>query len=182
MRLEVEGVGKRYKGDTWGLRDFSLALEPGIVALLGPNGAGKSTLMRILDETHQIVFSVAHPLRRQLSAIWMAGFSVAVLFGGGIAVRLVAAGRWSPSFAWMAGAVFIPSLALALGTWSNGSRLFEITYMIWWYLGPVSRIPAWDFTGVTAEANATATPIAYLVVSVVLLGMAAIGRRRQLQV
>jgi ABC-type multidrug transport system ATPase subunit len=48
MRLEVEGVSKRYKGDTWGLRDFSLALEPGIVALLGPNGAGKSTLMRIL--------------------------------------------------------------------------------------------------------------------------------------
>jgi hypothetical protein len=133
-------------------------------------------------ETHQIVFAVAHPLRRQLSAIWMAGFSVAVLFGGGIAVRLVAAGRWGPSFAWVAGAAFIPSLALALGTWSNGSRLFEITYMIWWYLGPVSRIPAWDFTGVTAEASATATPLAYLVASVVLLGMAAIGRRRQLQV
>ena len=48
MRLEVEGVSKRYKGGTWGLRDFSLALGPGIVALLGPNGAGKSTLMRIL--------------------------------------------------------------------------------------------------------------------------------------
>jgi len=133
-------------------------------------------------ETHQIVFSVAHPLRRQLSAIWMAGFSVAVLFGGGVAIRLVAAGRWGPSFAWVAGAVFIPSLALALGTWSNGSRLFEITYMIWWYLGPVSRIPAWDFTGVTAEANTAATPAVYLAVSVVLLGMAVIGRRRQLQV
>lgn len=133
-------------------------------------------------ETHQIVFSVAHPLRRQLSAIWMAGFSVAVLFGGGVAIRLVAAGRWGPSFAWVAGAAFIPSLALALGTWSNRSRLFEITYMIWWYLGPVSGIPAWDFTGVTAEANTAATPAAYLVVSVVLLGMAVIGRRRQLQV
>ena len=46
----------------------------------------------------------------------------------------------------------------------------------------MSRIPAWDFTGITADANTTATPIAYLVVSVVLLGMAAIGRRRQLQV
>lgn len=102
-------------------------------------------------ETHQIVFSVVHPLRRQLSAIWMAGFSVAVLFGGGVAVRLVAAGRWGPSFAWVAGAAFIPS-------------------------------PAWDFTGVTAEASTVATPAVYLAVSVVLLGMAAIGRRRQLQV
>jgi ABC-type multidrug transport system ATPase subunit len=32
----------------WGLRDFTLALQPGVLGLLGPNGAGKSTLMRIL--------------------------------------------------------------------------------------------------------------------------------------
>ena len=48
MRLTIEGVSKRYRGDAWGLRDFSLELGPGIVGLLGPNGAGKSTLMRIL--------------------------------------------------------------------------------------------------------------------------------------
>ena len=48
MELCIEGVGKRYKGGIWGLRDFSLALKPGILGLVGPNGAGKSTLMRIL--------------------------------------------------------------------------------------------------------------------------------------
>ncbi|HEX6903370.1 MAG TPA: ABC transporter ATP-binding protein [Thermoanaerobaculia bacterium] len=48
MRLTIEGVGKRYKGDFWGLRDFTLELGPGVLGLLGPNGAGKSTLMRIL--------------------------------------------------------------------------------------------------------------------------------------
>ena len=48
MKLTIEGVGKRYKGDFWGLRGFSLELEPGVLGLLGPNGAGKSTLMRIL--------------------------------------------------------------------------------------------------------------------------------------
>jgi ABC-2 type transport system ATP-binding protein len=48
MELVIEGVGKRYKGDFWGLRGFSLRLEPGVLGLLGPNGAGKSTLMRIL--------------------------------------------------------------------------------------------------------------------------------------
>jgi ABC-2 type transport system ATP-binding protein len=48
MKLTIEGVGKRYAGDFWGLRDFSLTLEPGVLGLLGPNGAGKSTLMRIL--------------------------------------------------------------------------------------------------------------------------------------
>jgi ABC-2 type transport system ATP-binding protein len=48
MKLTIERVGKRYKGDFWGLRDFSLELEAGVLGLLGPNGAGKSTLMRIL--------------------------------------------------------------------------------------------------------------------------------------
>jgi ABC-type multidrug transport system ATPase subunit len=48
MDLVITNVSKRYKGNIWGLRDFSLSLGPGVVGLLGPNGAGKSTLMRIL--------------------------------------------------------------------------------------------------------------------------------------
>jgi ABC-type multidrug transport system ATPase subunit len=48
VSLVIEGVGKRYRGDRWALREISLRLEPGVIGLLGPNGAGKSSLMRIL--------------------------------------------------------------------------------------------------------------------------------------
>jgi len=48
MQLTIDHVGKQYRRDFWGLRDFSLELGPGVLGLLGPNGAGKSTLMRIL--------------------------------------------------------------------------------------------------------------------------------------
>ena len=48
LALDIEGVGKQYHRDFWGLRDVSLQLGPGVIGLLGPNGAGKSTLMRIL--------------------------------------------------------------------------------------------------------------------------------------
>ncbi len=48
MRIEIAGVGKRYRGDAWALKDISLTLEAGVIGLLGPNGAGKSTLMNIL--------------------------------------------------------------------------------------------------------------------------------------
>ena len=48
MKLEICEVGKRYKGDLWGVANLSLDLESGVLGLLGPNGAGKSTLMRIL--------------------------------------------------------------------------------------------------------------------------------------
>ena len=48
VRIEIEGVGKRYRGDAWALQGVSLTLEAGVIGLLGPNGAGKSTLMNIL--------------------------------------------------------------------------------------------------------------------------------------
>ncbi len=48
MSLSIEKVGKLYRNKVWGLNDFSLEIQPGVLGLLGPNGAGKSTLMRIL--------------------------------------------------------------------------------------------------------------------------------------
>ena len=48
MQLTVNHLGKQYKSDFWGLQDFSLEINPGILGLLGPNGAGKSTFMRML--------------------------------------------------------------------------------------------------------------------------------------
>jgi len=48
MMMIIQNVSKQYNNKTWGLRDFSLELGPGVLGLLGPNGAGKSTLMRIL--------------------------------------------------------------------------------------------------------------------------------------
>jgi ABC-2 type transport system ATP-binding protein len=48
LKLIIDHVSKSYKGNVWGLKDFSLELGPGVLGLLGPNGAGKSTLMRIL--------------------------------------------------------------------------------------------------------------------------------------
>lgn len=48
MKLTVRKLGKQYRNNVWGLRDFSLEIHPGILGLIGPNGAGKSTFMRML--------------------------------------------------------------------------------------------------------------------------------------
>jgi ABC-type multidrug transport system ATPase subunit len=48
MTIEISGVSKRYRGNVWGLRDFTMSVGPGVLGLLGPNGAGKTTLMNIL--------------------------------------------------------------------------------------------------------------------------------------
>ena len=46
--LQISSIGKRYKGDVWGVKELDLEIGPGVLGLVGPNGAGKSTLMRIL--------------------------------------------------------------------------------------------------------------------------------------
>ena len=48
MKLEIQNMSKRYSTDKYGLKDFSLTLENGILGLLGPNGAGKSKLMKMI--------------------------------------------------------------------------------------------------------------------------------------
>lgn len=48
MKITITNLGKQYRRNIWGLRNFSLEVGPGILGLIGPNGAGKSTIMRIL--------------------------------------------------------------------------------------------------------------------------------------
>jgi len=48
MQLEIQNVSKRYNKNTYGLKDFSITIEKGILGLLGPNGAGKSTLLKMI--------------------------------------------------------------------------------------------------------------------------------------
>ncbi len=48
MKLILKHLSKQYSPQKFGLKDFSLELQTGILGLLGPNGAGKSTLMRML--------------------------------------------------------------------------------------------------------------------------------------
>ncbi|MFM8362751.1 MAG: ATP-binding cassette domain-containing protein [Haliscomenobacter sp.] len=49
MKIELKGVGKRFRQE-WVLRELSGSFEqPGRYAVTGPNGSGKSTLLRLLS-------------------------------------------------------------------------------------------------------------------------------------
>jgi hypothetical protein len=127
--------------------------------------------------TAELLFSAPRPVGRQLPAAWMAGVLVAMAIGGGVAVRFLATGDLRAFGAWLAGAMFIPAMALALGVWSGSGKLFEALYLLLWYIGPMNRTPQLDYLGATAHGR----PLVWLAVTAALAAAAALGRRRQLQ-
>jgi hypothetical protein len=130
--------------------------------------------------TDQIVFSTAHPLRRQLPACWLAGVIVAVVTGGGAGLRLLLATDQLGLLAWTAGALFIPTMALALGVWSGSSKLFEVLYLFLWYLGPANHLGDIDFMGAMGPLLPPRTPVVFLIATALLAVFALLGRQRQL--
>jgi hypothetical protein len=133
------------------------------------------------DETYQLIFSAPHPIARQLPAVWMAGFLVALLAGSGFGARLLAAGNVRGAMAWLIGALFIPTFALSLGVWSGSGKPFEILYTLLCYVGPLHAMPQLDFMGSAPATAATRYPLVYLTMTGVFAMAALAGRKRQLQ-
>ena len=130
--------------------------------------------------TNQFIFSAPHPLSRQFPLRWLAGVTVALVTGIGVAVNLILAGDWLHFSAWGIGAMFIPTLALVLGVWSGSNKLFEVVYMLWWYAGPINRMEGLDFMGTSSSLQINGV-LLYGVLTILLLGFAAVGRKLQIK-
>ncbi|HSQ76251.1 MAG TPA: hypothetical protein VLT13_11875, partial [Bacteroidota bacterium] len=128
--------------------------------------------------TRQMVFSSPHPVTRQLPAAWIGGVIAMLLCGSGVGLNLLVSAEWPAFGAWCAGALFVPSLALALGVWSQTNRLFEIVYVLIWYLGPVHplEMPGLDFMGAADASIAAGVPALVAVAGVLFVLLAMAGR------
>jgi hypothetical protein len=105
---------------------------------------------------------------------------LALATGSGVALRLALAADWAGVGAWLVGALFIPTMALALGVWSGSSKPFEAIYLVLWYIGPLQRTPSLDFMGAVPAAVRSGMPLAVLAATALLGAAAVAGRRRQL--
>lgn len=131
--------------------------------------------------TDQLVFSSAKILQRQLPAVWMAGVLLALVTGSGVALNMALHGEWLGVLALAVGALFIPSLALCLGVWTGSSKSFEFIYSLLWYIGPLNQVESLDFMGVVPGSVEAGIWQIYLAITIVLAGLAFIGRKVQIQ-
>ena len=131
--------------------------------------------------TEQLVFSSAKILQRQLPAVWMAGVLLALVTGSGVALNMALHGEWLGVLALAVGALFIPSLALCLGVWTGSSKSFEFIYSLLWYIGPLNQVESLDFMGVVPGSLDAGIWQIYLAITIVLAGLAFIGRKVQIQ-
>ncbi|TYP78124.1 hypothetical protein [Paenibacillus methanolicus] len=129
--------------------------------------------------TQQLIFTAAHPIRNQFLALSLAGIIVSYLCGFGALVHFSIIGAWDNVLALLAGALFIPGLALALGIWSGSPKLFQVAYLLLWYIGPLNKLPELDFLGTTRQSLDQGGTWYVLAAAAVLYAVAAAGRLRQ---
>ncbi len=128
--------------------------------------------------TTEIVFAAPRPLLRQLPVSLAAGVALLLCLGLPVLLRELAVGHPAGAFGVVAGAIFLPALALALGTWTNGGKAFELLLTILWY-GSMNDAPPLDFAGALAPTAGTATALVYLGLGGAFAILAVPGRIKQ---
>ena len=104
---------------------------------------------KVCDTEHLIISSCSAPTK--WIATWVAGVIVALLISLGMFARIIMLSEWNFLFPWIAGLLFVPTLALMLGTFSGTTRLFEAIFIVLMYLGPVNSMWKFDFMGLTGN-------------------------------
>ena len=185
VRILVQGVSRWWWLVAAGLTVLSLAV-PG--DLVRPAGASTALLLSAAWIWPVLIWSRlgtqrrengldtllgAYPaVYRQLAAEWLAGLVLTVALALGPLLRLAMAADGAGVAAWAGGALFIPSLALLLGTVSRTHRVFQVLYLILWY-AVVNHVAAADYMGTVLVRGRPAGPGPELVGGVALAMLAA---------
>lgn len=129
--------------------------------------------------THEFVYSAPFPLTRQIPATWLAGVLLTLATGSGVMLKSLFIGDITLFLCLTVATIFIPSLAFSLGKASGSKKLFEVVFMLLWYIGPVNGLPILNFMGTDPLVRHSMIPLFYLLISCFLLCTLPIMSRRK---
>ena len=87
----------------------------------------------------------------------------------GYILRLAVTGHPTAALACAAAIAATTAAALALGTITGASRLFEAGYLLVWYLGPINHLTALDYAASTLTAPVMLATICTALTAIFLL-------------
>lgn len=129
-------------------------------------------------QTRELVVSSSHPVG-QLAAEWVVGAAVLAVLVGSTVIVPILGGDAAALLGFVTTIVFVPSLALALGSFTGTGRAFEGVYLLLWYVGPVNGATTFNFAAPSGDASILPL-IVFAAVGVVSLAAALLHRSRVL--
>jgi hypothetical protein len=121
--------------------------------------------------TRALLASAPAPLLRQLPLQWLAGVVFALVLVAPLLLKLVLIGSPGVVLQIAIGAGFVSAMALALGALSGGARLFELTFLMLWYVA-VQKAPHLGFMGRFGTTLGASDAPLYLALGAALLALA----------
>jgi hypothetical protein len=112
---------------------------------------------------------------RQIMFSWSVGIIIAFAAVLPIFIRQVLSGIPLGALSCVAASIFVPSLALFLGEWTQSRRAFEIVFVILTYLN-LNMVPEGMYLEVRPERLSLAQLLAFLLVGLILGGLAVFKR------
>jgi hypothetical protein len=173
-RLMLKGQRWWWYGIAVAISLLGLAGPPGgrdvtsVLAMAWPVVAWSSLGMReAYHDTYKLIYSSTHSVIRQVFAAWFAGVLLGIIALSGVGLRALVEGDTMHFPVYLVAVLFAPSLAFALGALSGTSRLFEVIYLVWWFMG-ANGPRLFDFMQAQSEIPSPAQTGGYLALAILL--------------
>jgi hypothetical protein len=169
------------KGQRWWWYGIAIAIS--LLGLVGPpTGNGITSALAVAwpvvawsslgmretyFDTYKLIYSSTPSIMRQVFAAWFAGVLLGVIALMGVSLRALSEGNTNYFPVYLVVVMFAPSLAFALGSLSSTSRLFEVVYLVWWFMG-ANGPRIFDFMQAQSDIPSTGQTVAYLLLAVAL--------------
>lgn len=91
-----------------------------------------------------LIYTTQRSIRKQLTLRYTSGVLIGLVITTPILLKALILGDLNLAAITLIFIAFLPALALALGIISRGSKLFEVTFVLAWYIGPLRGHPIYD--------------------------------------
>lgn len=181
------------KGQRWWW--YGIAVFISLLGLVGPSGGTNVTSVLAMawpvvawsalgmreryHDTYKLIYSSTHSLLRQIFIAWFSGVVLGVIALTGSTLRAVMEGDIEHLPVYIVAVLFAPALAFALGAWGGTSRLFEVVYLAWLFMG-ANGVKVFDFMQTQRDVPSPQQTGVYLGLAMMLFVLGFLRRSRQL--